>query len=65
MTAPTTPRTCDALGCEHRVHAPIQLDGPYRNRRALRRMRWALAVLAALLVATPFVALAISALQKG
>ena len=43
------------------MSAPIQLDGPYINRRSQRRMRLAAVVVSGLLCAMPFVASAIAA----
>jgi hypothetical protein len=44
------------------MSAPIQIDGPYRCRRAHHRRRIALGVLAGLLLGSPFIAAGIAAL---
>lgn len=47
------------------MSAPIHLDGPHVNRRRQRRRAIALAVLGALLLASPFIATAIAAGLRG
>ncbi|GKS96923.1 hypothetical protein [Acidovorax sp. SUPP2825] len=44
---------------------PYTIDGPHINRRALLRKRLALLFAAGLLLATPFIAAAVTAYTRG